>query len=440
MKKAIAIVLCVALALPLGACALIGKLFEDGGTTGLPNPIVEQESAAAFSGIGLTLDAPEGATDVSYFIIDDAIAQVTFAWEGFAYTYRAGKGEGDISGVYDTFTDAFIVDYEADGTAFTAAAKNASTGGRLVTWSVNGVAYTLWCALAPGDDALTACVTGVMEKSFSSVKAPAFTEPETLSAVDFTEAQTLEMDLDGDGALERVSFEPVMSADGYTDAMVLQVASDSGREASATLPIMGPSSAFAIDIDADGFTELFISGDVASDDYETWLLRYDDGALIAAEPASEIDYEADYLLPAVYGSVTNIENGVVTVSDVVNLLGSWGCTTQYRMAAAGFALERVPGSVWTHADADSLGSDAFEWAAVTGAEFPVKLDGASGEATLPVGTHLVPLDTDGETYLHFITEDGTQGTVEVERNADGWSFSIGGVSEYDLFSQLPYAG
>ncbi|HOS18642.1 MAG TPA: hypothetical protein PK438_05085 [Clostridia bacterium] len=260
--------------------------------------------------------------------------------------------------------------------------------------------------------------------------------------VDFLETMTLEMDLNGDGLIERVGFEEQYDGEDYVNYTTLRVTSDDGSDASADLEIMGGiSAAYAYDIDGDGLVELFVSGDICSNDYDTWLFRYDAGALTAGDPAYIPDYEYDYVFPTVFGSVDRIEGGAVTICNTVDILGSWWCTAQYRMKAGGFGLERTPGSVWIYDSSDYTAED-WDWSAITAAEFPVTLDGANAPTTLPVGTRLVPLDTDGETYMHFITEDGTTGTILLARNSDPdtWGFTIDGVPEDELFSNLPYAG
>lgn len=258
--------------------------------------------------------------------------------------------------------------------------------------------------------------------------------------VDFLEAQTLDMDLNGDGKLEHVSFEEQYDDEDYVVYMTLRVTSDDGGEASADMDIMGYlSAAFACDIDGDGLVELFVSGDICSSDYDTWVFRYDGGALAAADGAYTPDYEPDYILPAVFGTVDKIEGGVVTISNTVDMLGSWWCQTQYQLKAGSFGLERVPGSLWTY-DSSYYTDEYWDWAAITAAEFPVTLDGEGVPTTLPIGTKLVPIDTDGETYIHFVTQEGVRGTVYVDRYPDEWGFMIDGVDEFDLFLELPYAG
>ncbi|HWQ59288.1 MAG TPA: hypothetical protein VN540_09745 [Clostridia bacterium] len=447
MKKLLAILLCAALALSMSACMWIIKggtvtpldtpEATDGTGAQIPNPMEPVSGAAAFEDIGITMDAPEGAEDISYFIISNELAQVNFTLSGFEYTYRASKTQTDISGVYDTFAEAFSVDCDADGAVLTVTAQNASSGGRLATWSANGVNYSLWCALAPDDAALKACALGAMKKTFASVTE---TVSEAAAPVDFTEAGVLDMDLNGDGALEHVSFESHYDDQNYVTFTTMHVVSDDGNEASADLELLcGLSAGFACDIDNDGLVELFLSGDVCSCDYNMWLLRYDDGAITSADPCFIPDYEYNYILPAAYGSINKIENGVITMSDTVDILGSWWCQTQYRMTSAGFGMERVPGSVWSFDSSDYTAQD-WDWSMITSALVPVTLDGQTSPTTLPVGTRLIPIDTDGETYVHFITEDGTKGTIYVTFNSDSWGYSIDGIDEYDLFENLPYAG
>lgn len=447
MKKLLAVILCAALALPLAACSMIGSLIGGEGEPPapeqtqageqIPNPMTPVDGASAFETLGITMDAPDGATDTAYYIINEKLTQVSFTLGGFDYTYRASATESDISGVYDTFTDAFTVAVETADATFETAAQNAAGGGRLATWSQGGVHYSLWCALAPDDAALKACILGVLAKTFGEVREQA---AEAAAPADFTEAKTLDMDLNGDGALEHVTFEPALDDQGYILTTNVRIVSDDGSDVSVTTELVcDPDTAIAYDIDNDGLVELFISGDMCSCDYETWVLRYDVGAILAADACYTPDYEYDYLLPAAFGSVESIENGVITIGNTIDILGSWWCTTQYRIAETGFALERVPDSVWSY-DYVNYDAENWQWAAITSAEFPVTIDGSGETSALPVGTKLIPIDTDGETYLHFITQEGVTGVINVTLNTDSWGFSINGVEEFELFSNEPYAG
>lgn len=61
-----------------------GEEFVQGG-----NPFVEAESADAFKLLSITLDAPDGAQEVSYAVIDGELAEVGFTLDGKSYIARA---------------------------------------------------------------------------------------------------------------------------------------------------------------------------------------------------------------------------------------------------------------------------------------------------------------------------------------------------------------
>ena len=59
---------------------------------------------------------------------------------------------------------------------------------------------------------------------------------------------------------------------------------------------------------------------------------------------------------------------------------------------------------------------------------------------LPAGTMLRMLRTDGETYMDLELEDGRECRLVLERNPDTWEWLINGISEWDCFEDLLYAG
>lgn len=93
--------LAACLAVVLAALALVPRLSDRTGPSDPPmlgiSPFEDVESAADFSKLGFTIDAPEGAEDVSYCIYDGAIARVHFTLDGRAYTYEAAKLDGNFS-------------------------------------------------------------------------------------------------------------------------------------------------------------------------------------------------------------------------------------------------------------------------------------------------------------------------------------------------------
>ena len=76
---------------------------------------------------------------------------------------------------------------------------------------------------------------------------------------------------------------------------------------------------------------------------------------------------------------------------------------------------------------------------VTAAELTVELDGK--KATLPVGTGIYIVGTDMAGTARFVTEDEQEGTLHyTPASEEDWEIKIDGVSEYEVFESLPYAG
>lgn len=77
-------------------------------------PIGDVSGAQDFEALGFTIDAPEGAENISYCILDGQIAQVVFSLDGQEYTYRAGKLDGDFSGASGEAVGSVSLDAEYD--------------------------------------------------------------------------------------------------------------------------------------------------------------------------------------------------------------------------------------------------------------------------------------------------------------------------------------
>jgi len=110
-------------ALPMAACFCLIVIVlshlgpsqdpAEGGMLG-GNPFVEVESAEAFQTIGITLDAPAGAQEISYALIDGEIAEVRFKLEDKSYLARASAKEGDFSGLSGTELSEETVDAQTN--------------------------------------------------------------------------------------------------------------------------------------------------------------------------------------------------------------------------------------------------------------------------------------------------------------------------------------
>ncbi len=157
-----------AAALPLAGCSV-----QPNGGAQLPNPIVEVENSAAFDKLGLSIDAPEGATDATYSVIDNRLAQVQFSLNGASYTYRTAVSEDeteDISGVNEEFEEeenAMNVD-GADWWAIIVV-KTIKSGGYLASWQYDKHLFTLYTPDQPGTEAFSELAIQLAQDAYRSV-------------------------------------------------------------------------------------------------------------------------------------------------------------------------------------------------------------------------------------------------------------------------------
>ena len=452
IKKIAKGALALALALGMAGCTNGANTPTDSPIANLPNPMVSVESADAFSAAGVNIDAPADATDVSYYIISGTLAGVEFTYDGEEYTYRASAKDDNISGIYYELTAQYVIKVECDGFSVDATVYAAEDKGTLVEWEHDGTHYALWHAGDTDEEKLTAALTGVMARTFGGVQNDPAPSP-----IDFSKDGECEADLDGDGTAERISIY-TQSGEQYMlqDYCTLSVKDASGNEHTMNLQIQWATIAMAYDFDADGKTELFISGDMESDDFVSYVIRFDGSKLVLAAP--ETPYDESDLVPAetdpavpqteqpsFYGSIETVNDGSLTVNNTLDILGTRGGSTTYLMDADEFRFAKDPSAPWVF-KFDTNNAEDWEYMGMeTSAEFPVRMDGTQEDATLPIGTEIAitEISLDGEEYVcRFVTRAGEEGTIRVTfvNTDEDYGCYINGVSEYDCFKVLHYAG
>lgn len=128
------------------------------GEEEIPNPFVEQEKAEDLKAVEVSMDAPEGALDVKYYLIDDEIAEITFTLEDNKFSYRGAAHAEDFAGIFEEFEEdvTALSDCGADEDLII---KTTVSGGRLASWSKNGAKYTLYTPSTVADeDLFTLCI------------------------------------------------------------------------------------------------------------------------------------------------------------------------------------------------------------------------------------------------------------------------------------------
>ncbi len=141
-------------ALPLAACFCLlvvgmtrllpnsGHIDPIEGTVMGTNPFTEVKNADDFQKIGITLDAPENAQNVTYAIIDNAIASITFESKGKKFVLRASNQNTDFSGLNGEVLASEQID--EPNHAILATVQTHETRYYKVSWTIQKTNYCLY--------------------------------------------------------------------------------------------------------------------------------------------------------------------------------------------------------------------------------------------------------------------------------------------------------
>lgn len=245
-------------------------------------------------------------------------------------------------------------------------------------------------------------------------------------------ALQLAYDLNGDGVDEEMTIET------DEERYVTDVAFLGGSSFEDTVDTyLFDMQVYVGDADAlDGCLEVYLFGDMASNDYETLVYRVHEDGSVAKGRLEGYPIDTDGY-------------GHVTMAQVVDVMGTYGCSDVYRLEEqdgvlsfvreSGFTVQ-YPGEEWhtlvtvlpltdvTVCHPAGEGEDGME----------SMVEGSL--TTLPAGTRLWLWYTDGETvaYVRDDEERFYRVALTVEGLTDGWL--VNGISENRLFETVPYAG
>ena len=275
--------------------------------------------------------------------------------------------------------------------------------------------------------------------ALAAMLTPALAEEEPTIAGQLAQGETLQIDLDGDGAAEAVRWA-VETTEYGVDCLTLTVQPKEGKALVYATDIVWKPEAFALDLDGDGAVELLLSGDVMSDDYYTACVRYDGSALyeVLFPDSNRGDSGSGYFRQG-YGRVTAIEDGRLTLSGSQDVLGTWFATRQVRLSPYD-RFEFDDDGLWTRDMVDLDDAELWEYAALT-AKIELTYTAPDGsEATLPAGEKLLVIASDKQETARFTTPDGRIGAPAISPDYDrGWGWMVNGVGEADCFEYVPYA-
>lgn len=229
---------------------------------------------------------------------------------------------------------------------------------------------------------------------------------------------TIVIDLDLDGSLENIGVSQ------NEDGTVTVEHTDGDEHFAGTIDPLYITECYIDDVtESDGYLELFVTGDMASDDYATHIYRFKDSVTEES---------------VIYGIVKNAAGeGSLIVHETVDVFGTYGAECRYTLKDG---LEFEVSSPYT-----VVQYEGFEERKITVIrdDLPAQafLDGVEYEdVLLPAGTELLLIETDCKSYGLFTTEDNKIIRIAITKKPDEWGWFIDGISEEEWFDGLSYSG
>ena len=270
------------------------------------------------------------------------------------------------------------------------------------------------------------------DESAAAVEAPDL----SAGCLELTDQLPFSLDWDGDGREETIDIQPLKTnseADGV--AFPLQLEND-GTVWRSMDPGVWSVALYLTDLDSDGSYELFLSGDLGSDDYVTYGWQLTDGDPEPIKFTGEVRYDnvtwVDYVEGRFLGATVD---GQIRIDSFLYMLGTYGGVRPYAFNDKG-EIAPVEGTIWDYPHNDQ----ALTLRTALTAEAAAERNGSpTGEMlTLEAGDKLTLTGSDGFSHAWFETADGRFGILEAEKQ--DWQWFIGGVEENEVFSDIPYAG
>ena len=250
--------------------------------------------------------------------------------------------------------------------------------------------------------------------------APLPTE-ELSSSVVFTAMETgvpLDADVDGDGFTETLLLSEEPDEDAVFENAVFLTITKGGKAEKTKVSNGLFFSAYYME--AAGEKGLAVTGTFENDVQLVNIGRFEGTAV---KRFSET-----------YGGILTAEDGgAVTLLSRLYALGTWSVEIEYQMTAE-FELIPVENREWTVYGCD--------YPLTVTKPLPIKRETdacAFVEETLPVGTRIWLIASDGETYVRFVLEDNSEGILPFVIK-DGIATLVDGTPDSEWLEDIIYAG
>ena len=272
---------------------------------------------------------------------------------------------------------------------------------------------------------------------------PALAEAVGNAPLTIAAGEVLAIDLDGDGTDENVTW--AMEPGEYDDAMTLTVAAEDGSVQRYATDIIWGESVYVVDIDGDGAQEILLTGDVMSDDYYTWCLRWDGAALYEVLfPDGERGENGEGYHKQGYGLVDAIGDNLLSLSGSQDVLGTWFATRTLRLTPYD-RFEFNDAGLWMRSldGYEGADDDLWEFAALTVTQSLPYADEHHHDqtiGTLEPGDRILIYASDKKEFAYFASQDGASGVLNISPNYEqGWGWLVDGIPEEECFESVPYA-
>lgn len=183
-------------------------------------------------------------------------------------------------------------------------------------------------------------------------------------------------------------------------------------------------TAFRVKRAADSDEFLIVTTDHASDDYVTHVFDMTDGTAVLTD-RTETGYDLQQW---------GLNADSFHMRKTIFVLGTYMSDVEYSLTDEGKLEEQN--------EIYEIESNR-QWQGLVLKRELAAVDAGDGSSiVLPAGTSLYITATDDAGKVWFETEDGIRGMLEYERGTgdNDWILYIDGVSEYDYFEDIPYAG
>lgn len=249
--------------------------------------------------------------------------------------------------------------------------------------------------------------------------------------------ETVQIDLTGDGVQESLFW--YTSALNEYDEQVNVVVQTPNSQLQWEMP-MYCAQVCAVDLDGDGLMEIFVSGDMMSDDYVTYCLQYDGDGMcqLNFEDGNRGDNDGGFY-DSGYGKLVRIGNNIIELCGSQDILGTYMASRVLSLRDGRF--EFVDDGVWRI----DVNPERFEWEyahLLPVQDIPVTFFEEEGEVDgiLRAGEKVLISGGDKIAVAYFVTEDGRFGYFLIAPDTvNGWGSLINGIPEYELFEYIPYA-